>query len=148
MGRPPRHTHIAEQLRNKLHDGTYPPYERMPSNRDLAEELGASQTTVQRAMHRLQEDGLVWANTTGAFAMNAANVIQEPPAWQIFTLFGIPPHVVDDVLAIHAHELAEKQRLWAKDILDHTTVIEADRLATIVTATVSLVTDLIDPKEG
>lgn len=46
--------------------------------------------------------------------MNVTGATDDQPAREIFALFGIPQDVVDDILDIHAHELAEKQREWLK----------------------------------
>ena len=59
-GRGSRHT-IAEALRQRILDGTYPPGSRIPTHRALAEEFGISSVTLQRAIDRLAEFGLVEA---------------------------------------------------------------------------------------
>ena len=52
---------IEEELRRRLRDGTYPPGSRIPTQRTLVGEFGSSSVTLQRAIDRLVEFGLVEA---------------------------------------------------------------------------------------
>lgn len=50
---------VADELRGRMTDGTYPLRSFLPSQRDLAEELGVSRDTVQRALRELADEGWV-----------------------------------------------------------------------------------------
>ncbi len=50
---------IAERIRERIANGTYPPGKRIPSIRCLAETLGCNKLTVQKAFERLIADGLL-----------------------------------------------------------------------------------------
>ncbi|MFE9444912.1 GntR family transcriptional regulator [Streptomyces sp. NPDC006602] len=50
---------VADELRGRMTDGTYPLRSFLPSQRDLAEELGVSRDTVQRALRELADEGWI-----------------------------------------------------------------------------------------
>lgn len=50
---------IADLLRNRIDDGTYTPASALPSEPELARELGVSRVTVNRAIGLLRGEGLV-----------------------------------------------------------------------------------------
>lgn len=50
---------VADELRGRMTDGTYPLRSYLPSQRDLAEELGVSRDTVQRALRELADEGWI-----------------------------------------------------------------------------------------
>ncbi|GAA1431027.1 GntR family transcriptional regulator [Streptomyces thermospinosisporus] len=50
---------IADELRGRIADGLYPLRSFLPSQRDLAEELGVSRDTVQRALRELSDEGWI-----------------------------------------------------------------------------------------
>jgi DNA-binding GntR family transcriptional regulator len=50
---------IADELRARIEDGTYPPDGRLPSIADLIHEYGAARETVRKAVRLLAEQGLV-----------------------------------------------------------------------------------------
>ncbi|MEV8596554.1 GntR family transcriptional regulator [Streptomyces sp. NPDC052012] len=50
---------IADDLRGRIADGRYPLRSFLPSQRDLAEELGVSRDTVQRALRELADEGWI-----------------------------------------------------------------------------------------
>lgn len=50
---------IAEHLRGMIHHGEVGPGERLPAERDLAEELGVSRISLREAIKVLQDDGYV-----------------------------------------------------------------------------------------
>ena len=63
-----RRTTIAEELRQRIHSGRYPPGSKIPTRRELADELGVSSVTLQRAFDRLTELGfLVSRGKQGTF---------------------------------------------------------------------------------
>ena len=49
---------VAEVLRERMTDGTYPAGSRVPSVVALSEEFGIAQATAQKALRALREDGL------------------------------------------------------------------------------------------
>ena len=55
---------LAEQLGRKIVTGVYPPGSRFPTVRDLAAEAGVNPNTMQRALGKLESDGLVITNRT------------------------------------------------------------------------------------
>jgi DNA-binding transcriptional regulator YhcF (GntR family) len=50
---------VADELRGRMTDGTYPLGSFLPSQRDLAEELAVSRSTVQRALRELVNEGWI-----------------------------------------------------------------------------------------
>src|SRR6266478_3085008 len=50
---------VADQLRNLLAEGNYPPGARLPPERDIAVQLKVSRTTVREALIALELAGLV-----------------------------------------------------------------------------------------
>ena len=50
---------VADELRGRMAGGTYPLRSFLPSQRDLAEELGVSRDTVQRALRELADEGWI-----------------------------------------------------------------------------------------
>lgn len=49
---------VAEVLRERMTDGTYPSGTRVPSVVALSEEFGIAQATAQKVLRALREDGL------------------------------------------------------------------------------------------
>ena len=65
---------IADVLRRRIADGTYPPRSRVPSLVQLTGEFGVASATAQKALRALREDG--WTYTEpglGSF------VSEQPP---------------------------------------------------------------------
>ncbi|MFI6944273.1 winged helix-turn-helix domain-containing protein [Streptomyces sp. NPDC050418] len=50
---------VADELRSRLKDGRYRVGEKLPSQRELADELGVSRDTVVKVLHELADEGLV-----------------------------------------------------------------------------------------
>jgi DNA-binding GntR family transcriptional regulator len=50
---------ITEDLTEKIQNGDYPPESRLPSIADLVHEYGAARETVRKALHALEDRGLV-----------------------------------------------------------------------------------------
>ena len=64
----PIYAQLIEQLERKICSGAYPLGTRLPSVRDLAQEASVNPNTMQRALVRLEEDGLLYTNrTSGRF---------------------------------------------------------------------------------
>ncbi|SDM21454.1 GntR family transcriptional regulator [Oryzisolibacter propanilivorax] len=56
---PPLFQQVAQVLRQRLQDGTYPPGIPLPGERELTREFGVARTTIRSALARLQEEGCV-----------------------------------------------------------------------------------------
>ncbi len=50
---------VADALRDKIRDGTYPPEARLPSRRELCAQFGVSDIVIGKAMMILRQEGLV-----------------------------------------------------------------------------------------
>lgn len=50
---------VAEQIKDLIHEGSFPPGSRLPGERDLAEKLGVSRVTVREAEIALEAIGLL-----------------------------------------------------------------------------------------
>ncbi|MBQ5350428.1 MAG: GntR family transcriptional regulator [Oscillospiraceae bacterium] len=55
---------LAQQLRERIVKGEYPPGSHFPTVRELAAQAGVNPNTMQRAMGQLEADGLVITNRT------------------------------------------------------------------------------------
>jgi GntR family transcriptional regulator len=55
----PPHRQIAAWLRARIEAGEFGPGQRLPTERDLMQQLGVAATTARRAMRVLAEEGLV-----------------------------------------------------------------------------------------
>ncbi|NLC43665.1 MAG: GntR family transcriptional regulator [Clostridiales bacterium] len=74
----PIYAQLIEQLELQICSGVYPPGSRMPSVRDLAQEASVNPNTMQRALAKLEEDGLLYTNrTSGRFVTEDINRIRE-----------------------------------------------------------------------
>ncbi len=92
---PKRYQQIAADVARGIADGQYVPGARLPGERDLAERLDVSRTTVREAMIALEIQGLVEARQgSGIYVRHA------------------PPPVVDRELDVGAFELIEARRLF------------------------------------
>ncbi|HBR02622.1 MAG TPA: GntR family transcriptional regulator [Ruminiclostridium sp.] len=60
----PLYTQLIEQIELKIFSGTYPPGSRLPSVRDMAQEASVNPNTMQRALAKLEEDGLIITHRT------------------------------------------------------------------------------------
>ena len=50
---------VNEILRERIHDATYKPGERLPSESELAEQFGVSRATVRTVLAKLSVEGLI-----------------------------------------------------------------------------------------
>jgi DNA-binding transcriptional regulator YhcF (GntR family) len=74
----PIYAQLIEQLELKICSGVYPIGSKLPSVRDLAQEASVNPNTMQRALTRLEEDGLLLTNrTSGKFVTEDVNMIQQ-----------------------------------------------------------------------
>ena len=60
----PIYTQLIEQIELKILSGEYPPGARLPSVRDMAQEASVNPNTMQRALSKLEEKGLVVTHRT------------------------------------------------------------------------------------
>ncbi|MGW4108563.1 winged helix-turn-helix domain-containing protein, partial [Streptomyces sp. NPDC004976] len=74
----PLYRRIATQLLGELHDGTIPPGERLPGERQLAEHFGVSRETVRQALQLLRRDGLVATDRRGSHAALPGLPVETP----------------------------------------------------------------------
>jgi DNA-binding transcriptional MocR family regulator len=74
----PLYRRIATQLLGELHDGTIPPGERLPAERQLAEHFGVSRETVRQALELLRRDGLVATDRRGSHATLPGPPVEHP----------------------------------------------------------------------
>jgi GntR family transcriptional repressor for pyruvate dehydrogenase complex len=66
---------IVEQIRSRIQSNELKPGERLPSERDLAEQLGVSRNTLREALRMLESSGLVTLKkgTAGGAFLNDSN---------------------------------------------------------------------------
>ncbi|NMA70260.1 MAG: GntR family transcriptional regulator [Desulfitobacterium sp.] len=60
----PIYIQLIEQIQLRIFSGVYPAGSRLPSVRDMAQEAAVNPNTMQRALARLEEDGLVITHRT------------------------------------------------------------------------------------
>ncbi|MEN6313582.1 MAG: GntR family transcriptional regulator [Clostridiaceae bacterium] len=74
----PIYAQLIEHMELKICSGVYPPGSKLPSVRDLAQEASVNPNTIQRALAKLEEDGIVYTNrTSGRFITEDANMINQ-----------------------------------------------------------------------
>jgi len=74
----PIYAQLIEQMKLKICSGVYPPGSRLPSVRDLAKEASVNPNTMQRALSKLEEDGLLYSHrTSGRYVTEDLNVIKQ-----------------------------------------------------------------------
>ncbi|MET9444272.1 GntR family transcriptional regulator [Streptomyces sp. NPDC006610] len=76
--RSPVYWRIARQLLGDLRDGTIPPGERLPGERQLAEHFEVSRTTVRQALQVLRRDGLLTTDRRGTHAVLSGPPLERP----------------------------------------------------------------------
>src|SRR4051794_41936463 len=77
-GGDPLYWRVATQLLGELRDGTVPPGERLPGERQLAEHFGVSRETVRQALEVLRRDGLVATDRRGSPPTPPRPPVQSP----------------------------------------------------------------------
>lgn len=60
----PIYTQLVEQIKLMIFSGAYPLGSRLPSVRDMAQEAAVNPNTMQRALAKLEEDGLIITHRT------------------------------------------------------------------------------------
>lgn len=56
----PKHVQLADWIKARIDDGTYPPRSRVPSEATLVQETGFARDTVRKAMARLVDEQRVY----------------------------------------------------------------------------------------
>ncbi|MER6540600.1 GntR family transcriptional regulator [Streptomyces sp. 900105755] len=74
----PLYWQIATQLLGELRDGTLPPGERLPAERQLARHFGVSRETVRQALEVLRHSGLVATDRRGSHATLHGRPVESP----------------------------------------------------------------------
>lgn len=74
----PIYSQLIEQIEIKICSGIYVPGSKLPSVRELAQEAAVNPNTMQRALSKLEEDGLLYTNrTSGRFITEDTKMIQQ-----------------------------------------------------------------------
>lgn len=69
---------LLSKIKERIVTGEYAPGSHFPTVRELAEEAGVNPNTMQRALSRLEEDGLVITNrTAGRVVTDDIGIIQK-----------------------------------------------------------------------
>ncbi|WP_210578458.1 GntR family transcriptional regulator [Streptomyces sp. GESEQ-4] len=76
----PLYWRIATELLGELRDGTIPPGERLPGERQLAGHFGVSRETVRQALEVLRRGGLVATDRRGSHAALPGPPVGRPPS--------------------------------------------------------------------
>lgn len=72
------YTQLIEQIELMIFSGVYPPGSRLPSVRDMAQDAAVNPNTMQRALARLEEDGLIVTHrTSGRSITEDGNMIKK-----------------------------------------------------------------------
>jgi DNA-binding transcriptional regulator YhcF (GntR family) len=72
------YTQLIEQIELMIFSGIYPPGARLPSVRDMAQDAAVNPNTMQRALARLEEDGLIITHrTSGRSITEDGNMIKK-----------------------------------------------------------------------
>lgn len=73
----PIYTQLIEQIELRILSGVYPSGSKLPSVRDMAQEAAVNPNTMQRALVKLEEDGLIITHrTTGRFITEDTRMIE------------------------------------------------------------------------
>lgn len=74
----PIYAQIIEQIELKICSGVYALGSKIPSVRDLAQEASVNPNTMQRALAKLEEDGLLYTiRTSGRFVTEDVNMVKQ-----------------------------------------------------------------------
>lgn len=75
----PIYTQLVEHIELMILSGVYPPGTKLPSVRDLAKEASVNPNTMQRALSKLEEDGLIITHrTSGRSITEDSGMIKKP----------------------------------------------------------------------
>jgi GntR family transcriptional regulator len=74
----PIYTQLIEQIELKICSGVYALGSKLPSVRNLAREASVNPNTMQRALAKLEEDGLLYSTrTSGRFVTEDVNMVYQ-----------------------------------------------------------------------
>ena len=74
----PIYAQLVEQIQRMIVTGIFPAGSKMPSVRELATEAAVNPNTMQRALSKLEDDGLLYTQrTSGRFVTEEADRIME-----------------------------------------------------------------------
>ncbi len=74
----PIYIQLVEQIELKIFSGVYPLGSKLPSVRDMAQEATVNPNTMQRALAKLEEDGLIITHrTSGRSVTEDARIVEE-----------------------------------------------------------------------
>jgi len=74
----PIYPQLVEHIETMIFSGRYPPGSRLPSVRDIAQEAAVNPNTMQRALSKLEEDGLILTHrTSGRSITEDADMIKK-----------------------------------------------------------------------
>jgi GntR family transcriptional regulator len=77
----PRWRQVAEVIRARIEDGTYPPRTRIPSVVEITAEFGIAAVTAQKVHKGLRAEGLIYTEPgLGSFVAQRPAEESEPPA--------------------------------------------------------------------
>lgn len=70
---------LADDLRKQIRSGAIKPGQKLPSVREMVQSTGLGSATVQKALGRLRDEGLVFTTQRGSFARDS-DAADEPAA--------------------------------------------------------------------
>lgn len=74
----PIYSQLIEQIQIKICSGIFAPGSKLSSVRELAQEAAVNPNTMQKALSKLEEDGLLYSNrTSGRFITEDTKMIQQ-----------------------------------------------------------------------
>lgn len=74
----PIYTQLVEKIELMIFSNAFPPGSKLPSVRDLSQEAAVNPNTMQRALAKLEEDGLIVTHrTSGRFVTEDENMIKK-----------------------------------------------------------------------
>ncbi|MFG2354884.1 GntR family transcriptional regulator [Streptomyces sp. NPDC048521] len=77
----PRWRQVAEVIRGRIEDGTYPPRTRVPSVMQIIAEFGIATATAQKVLQNLRREGLIYTEPgLGSFVAKRPAEDPEQPA--------------------------------------------------------------------
>lgn len=117
----PIYSQLIEAIELKICSGVYPLGSKLQSVRDLAQEAAVNPNTMQRALTKLEEDGLLITHrTSGRFVTEDANMVKQlrnkiakEEINQLFEKMKILGFEKKEILDVIASMLEEGENKWA-----------------------------------
>jgi GntR family transcriptional regulator, transcriptional repressor for pyruvate dehydrogenase complex len=131
---------IVEQIRSRIRSNELKPGERLPSERDLAEQLGVSRNTLREALRMVEASGLVTLKkgvTGGAFLNDSNSAALSQGLLDGMGLRQYDAKELIDVRAVLVNYVAEQACLHATDA-------EINELAAVVRSSEEAETNNLD----